>query len=369
MTFVGMDPQEVQRVADGLRARGQELEGLVDQVDASVQHAGAVWPGPDSDAFRDAWFDLHRTALLSAATETLTRAAWLSAQVTEQREVSGPGASGAGPGVCVDPTHVSDGELLGLSRAAYADAGDVGDWQRLSDDELRDLGIDPALLNDPASGFAASVFRDADGNLVVAFRGTTEWVEVRRAGADVVIGPGKDLTADAAGATYLSRQGEQAVALALAVQVAAGDGNVVFTGHSLGGRLAALASIATGDRAVTFNAAGPSSSEMMFAHIAGGGESPSGLTWLAAQNPFDDGNADAAYFGIDVGNITNHRADDDPLSALQAHTPVPDAIGHQVVHDINAPDPVAAHSLDILEPFLVPPSSGGGGGGGGGGGF
>lgn len=351
MTFLGMDPAAVQRAADALRAQGRELDGMVVQVDALVEQAAFVWPGPDSDRFRETWFDMHRPSLLATAAEVAARSAWLASQVEAQLGVSGMSASDAGPGVCEDPS-ATTGDLLDLSRAAYNDHGGIPGWDRLSDEELGSLGIDPALLQDPTTGFSACVFRNAEGALVVAYRGTTEWVAVRQSGAGVTVAPGLDLHADVLGSTYLSRQSEQAVALALAVQTAVGTDNVVFTGHSLGGRLAALASIATGAPAETFNAAGMSPSEMMYAHIAGGGTQPSFWQWLGSHDVFSDGNADAAHLGIDTSSITNHSASGDVLSGLQSGSPAPDALGNQHVYVIDGVNPVDSHSLDTLEPYV-----------------
>src|SRR3546814_2651561 len=53
-----------------------------------------------------------------------------------------------------------------------------------------------------------------------------------------------------------TQQYNQAVALAKEAEVAFGDGNVVFTGHSLGGGLASAAALSVDASAVTFNAAG-----------------------------------------------------------------------------------------------------------------
>src|SRR3546814_20059195 len=53
-----------------------------------------------------------------------------------------------------------------------------------------------------------------------------------------------------------TQQYNPAVELAKEAEVAFGDGNVVFAGHSLGGGLASAAALSVDASAVTFNAAG-----------------------------------------------------------------------------------------------------------------
>jgi hypothetical protein len=110
----------------------------------------------------------------------------------------------------------------------------------------KSVAVDPKLLEDSASGFSASIYQNRSGQTVVAFAGTNpkEFGDVK---AD--LGQGADVT---------TTQYNRAALVAHQVQGIAGAGNVAFTGHSLGGGLAATAALATGETAVTFNAAGPS---------------------------------------------------------------------------------------------------------------
>jgi hypothetical protein len=162
----------------------------------------------------------------------------------------GPAASsGAGFDAQVrgtDPKAI-DQTMAKLSQDVYdippagAPAKSIDGFSRMSDAELRGAGIDPASLDDPTTGFRAAIYEDAQGHKVLAFAGTRE---------------GKDWFADGTQALGLpTAQYQQAVALATLAKAAFGD-SVVMTGHSLGGGLASIASVATDSAAVTFNAAG-----------------------------------------------------------------------------------------------------------------
>jgi hypothetical protein len=141
--------------------------------------------------------------------------------------------------------------------AYHAELATTG-WQRLSiegdhvvDSNGKRLAIDPKLLYDPVSGADAGVYSNGKGQYVVAFAGTLPTV------ADLTADP--DVKTDVEqGAGVSTAQYDQAVLLAKQAQGVAGQGNVAFTGHSLGGGLAVTAALATGEAAVTFNASGPS---------------------------------------------------------------------------------------------------------------
>ena len=356
MALIGMDPAEVRRVAEGLSRQAGLLDDCLNTVDGILRHALSVWPGPDSERFHSDWHSTLRSAIVGAAQGTRERATWLVQQVADQLEVSGSGGSSSTLplGTCVDPHAIAASSLLDLARASYADSGDIGDWHRLTDEELKALGIDPKIVRDSATGFSATIFRNEDGQYVVAYRGTTEWLEAQRLNAtQVVIVPGNDLEADVVGAASLSRQSEQAVALALALKGRIGNDHLTFTGHSLGGRLAAVSAIASGAHAETFNAAGVSPSELMYAQIAGGqGEIGVGQ-WLNAHNPFNPDGADASLLGVDTGNIVSHRSSVDPLSGVQAAPGVPDAVGRDHVIEIPRTwNPGTDHGLDALDPYV-----------------
>ena len=96
------------------------------------------------------------------------------------------------------------------------------------------------------SGFKASLYYNEKENLyILAFAGTEnlkDWI------TDIRQGIGLD---DKKRGQY-----RKAIELADKVQEYAGQKNLIITGHSLGGGLASIASVATGCNAYTFNAAG-----------------------------------------------------------------------------------------------------------------
>lgn len=148
--------------------------------------------------------------------------------------------------------HVIDRELSSLLQDNYVVTdlrrGLVGNapplpggWARMDDNEVRAAGIHPRLLHDAKSGFDASFYRNAQGHVVLAFTGTDE---------------GRDWKHNfAQGLGLEDAQYGRAINLGQKARDAFGE-DVIFAGHSLGGGLAAAASMATEVPAVTFNAAG-----------------------------------------------------------------------------------------------------------------
>lgn len=106
------------------------------------------------------------------------------------------------------------------------------------------VNIDPAALEDPSTGFRAAIYQNQQGQYVVAYAGTNP-SELPDLGADATQAFGLE-----------TKQYNQAISLARKAEVAFGDGNVAFTGHSLGGGLASAAALGTDASAVTFNSAG-----------------------------------------------------------------------------------------------------------------
>ena len=136
-----------------------------------------------------------------------------------------------------------------LSKCSYKDkmCNVSSDWTALSPGALRKLGLDPSLFVDIKSGFHAKLFYSKyTGEYVLGFEGTNEILR------DSLDGNRQFLPLD------IPKQYKLAANLAIALNnnEKTGRGKLSFTGHSLGGGLASLASIITGRKAVTFNSAG-----------------------------------------------------------------------------------------------------------------
>jgi hypothetical protein len=192
-----------------------------------------------------------------------------------------------------------------LEEFSYKYGGAPDGWERLDD------------IVGP-EGFHAVVFRNpTTGEVVVAFRGS------QGPGADFDMRDWSQDLVNEAGAS--TAQGEFAILVAKEMQAEYGS-HLSFTGHSLGGSLAAMASIATGAEATTFNAAGIGDGNYALAVAAGGAG--------AAEN-----------------HITNFHTTNDILTNAQEHLHLRPAAGAQVEVASNTQSSTAAHSL---EAFVIP---------------
>jgi hypothetical protein len=113
-------------------------------------------------------------------------------------------------------------------------------WEVAGADDLARLGLDPTDLEEPGSSFRARVYVDAQGDYVVAFRGT-QTAEDWRTNALQALG-------------FDSPHFDKALLIGERLRTAGED--VTLTGHSLGGGLASAAAVASGHDAYTFNASG-----------------------------------------------------------------------------------------------------------------
>ena len=181
-------------------------------------------------------------------------------------------------------------------------------WTRLSDDQLTQAGIDPASLEDPSTGFRAAIYQDANGDHVLAFAGSNDakdWLNNAEQGLGLP-----------------ATEYNQAVALATEAKAAFGN-SLAITGHSLGGGLASIASLATDSAAVTFNA--------------------SGLNDDTIKRLIPDGDVNALKQQADTGLIRRYAIGGEILTSVQESTPLPDAVGHKIT--LNDPDPVAKPNI------------------------
>ena len=219
------------------------------------------------------------------------------------------------PGFAADVTgkrpHAVDRELSALLQDNYIvtdmrrglpDTGGElpGTWARMSDDEVRAAGINPTLLHNGKSGFDASFYRNAEGAMVLAFTGTDE---------------GKDWKHNfRQGLGLRDDQYDDAVKLAVRTKFALGD-KVVFTGHSLGGGLAATAALVTETPAVTFNSAGVHDQTL-------------------EREGLDAGEGLIRTYAVKNEILTHLQEDSLPLRFA-----LPDAPGHRI--DLPDPDPLS----------------------------
>ncbi|MFT4196700.1 MAG: DUF2974 domain-containing protein [Pseudoxanthomonas sp.] len=202
-----------------------------------------------------------------------------------------------------------------LRRGQAGDAPALpGGWTRMGEQDVRALGIDPALMHDARTGFDASFYRNARGNVVLAYAGSDELQDWKH---DFAQGLGLD-----------DAQYRQAIALAKAARTALGN-ELVLAGHSLGGGLAAAAALAADTPAVTFNAAG----------VHDGTLERAGL----------DPHQARAY--ADAGLVRSYAVDNEILTWLQEERfplnyAMPDALGHRIA----LPDPDPLSFFEALVP-------------------
>ena len=263
----GADPEALDRAARELTACAGEVEVIRANGTRALVVLGRSWGGADADAAQERWRST--SSALTSLGSTLDRMARrLTENARAQRSASGGtgnlltpgpllpfglgGSATVGAEATAQPPFADglrgtrpqeiDLELAELAKGVYDGTG-TDSFDALDASQLEALGIDPRTLTGPG-GFAANIYRDANGDYVLAFAGTdptsvNDWASNAQQGMG-----------------YLSAQHLQAIALAQHLARAVGSENMVLTGHSLGGGLASTASVATDVPAVTFNAAG-----------------------------------------------------------------------------------------------------------------
>lgn len=344
--FVGMDVEAMERLANQMDTLADELDSCRGRSDQRILRLPDLWLGLRQVRFLGDWTGLFSPRMRRAAGRLRAAAAQIRREVAQQRAASAAnsgdwvaalaqtarsGSSRGAPGVL---EALSPRDRAGLAGGAYDDGAGLSlppGWTRVDDAKLVELGLDPSLFS-KGEGFSATLIQGPDGAYALAFRGTLErqdWLD-----------NGINATGN------LSPQHLQAIQLAHAVTKKLGSDNVEMVGHSLGGAHAALAALATGSHATTFNAAGPSQVAIVAAlethrtgkvpfwaplaaqasvHLAIANVVPRiGAATLARQ-----------YFlgrilPTNVGDIDNYRASMDPVSGIANRVNNP-ALGKQHV--------------------------------------
>ncbi len=245
--------------------------------------------------------------------ETLTQAQTVandySTALQEIAAEEAPKIYGEGGGMAADgslATAIDPVTFAKLSDSAYADGTSSPQnlpqgWREADEDELRALGLDPSMFNDDGSGSNASLFVNEDGQYVLAFRGSDkEW---------------NDWSDNLTGSMMVTRQQKQATELGARVRSALEANGIDhsqlhFTGHSLGGGLASMASISTGVPATTFNPAGLGANDINF-----------------AQQRRIDLYAETSSASDERARVNAYVSEDDILNDFQDNTRAPDAYG------------------------------------------
>ncbi len=309
MASVGADVEQLRALAQLFGDKATSLEDVVNSINGQLHSAG--WVGEDADAFKSDW-DSNLTVLVRNVVDSLReRNTSLNQQADEQEKASavngsisgakavGGAAKAANGGSGSDPYNGKpregeagrDADYARLAQAAYETGDPIPDgWRKVDAEELKKLGIDPFDLN-PGNGMQASVYQNADGKYVVAFRGTELGFTlegVKDVGSDLMGGTNGNLG-------LASPQVQSAIDLSTKVAKAVGPENVDFTGHSLGGELASVAAIATGGQAVTFNAAGVSFTSEALAR-------GNCMNNFGTQSPSDGSNVKAYSYALDPLN-------------------------------------------------------------------
>ena len=315
MASVGADVEQLRTLAQLFGDKATSLEDVVSSINGQLHSAG--WVGEDADTFKADW-DSNLTALVRNVVDSLReRNTSLNQQADEQEKASavngsisgakavGGAAKAANGGSGSDPYNGKpregeagrDADYARLSRAAYETGDPIPDgWRKVDAEELKKLGIDPSEL-DTANGMQATIYQNADGKYVLAFRGT----EPSRQ-------PALDIANDIEGGVSTSPQVLEAINLSTKLAKAVGRENVDFTGHSLGGELASAGALATGGKAVTFNAAGLSVTSETIARA-----NCINNFGFNAQAPMDGSNVKAYCYAYDPLNGAQDMAHDSGL--------------------------------------------------------
>lgn len=256
-----------------------------------------------------------------------------------------------------------DQEVLKLSRSIGPDDSVPEGWSRATPEQLDAYGLDPEDLRPADSGFNAELFIPdpdvfgPDAVPVLQFEGT-DFADLQDVNADVAQAMGNE-------EAYYNN----AIDLATRVNQTSG-GEIIFSGHSLGGGLATAASLATGAPAIVSNPAGvhpDTVADQLAARGLSFDNADGNVTTYAvdgdvltelqdATGGLNDQNADTfAAILNGVGHGINHFQDDVvfPTDATgQQVQDLPDAVGNVVTLDARNADGTARPDVVPLDDIV-----------------
>lgn len=131
MSFYGMDTEQVRQSAEDLEQASRRLEGIIDDLHASI--SAVDWVGPDADSFRDSWQGTRQLAESTVLSELPRRSGELEEHAEEQDEASDDGGSALDAvmdwlgGVGSDIVDGISGVLGGIADGISGIAGGIAD--------------------------------------------------------------------------------------------------------------------------------------------------------------------------------------------------------------------------------------------------
>jgi hypothetical protein len=266
-----MDTGELRDLSTALQTWADEIDGAHARIETLLRHVGR---DEAVAGFRQRWTDGYRHQLRTVAAELDTLAAVAGEQgrsVTEPLGTTGAtGATGTTDGLLDDAMPPVRLRLvidyLDIAQASYDPATAVpGGYRELGAAEQHEVGIGGPMTSG-LTGLRFRVCQGADDRYVVAFAGSHPLDHRMFEHPTSLVADLRDLydmnadwlDNDVPGAVLFNAQEIQAQRIASAITRHAGAAAVTFTGHSLGGQLAAVSAVSVNSEAITFNAAAPS---------------------------------------------------------------------------------------------------------------
>lgn len=89
MARLGMEVDVVERAGGQLKAKAQDLQSLIGNIEAIVNELRANWDGQDAQTFVNDWWPKHKSALQQASQQIEGLGQSAMANASAQRDVSG----------------------------------------------------------------------------------------------------------------------------------------------------------------------------------------------------------------------------------------------------------------------------------------